>query len=225
MEKTDQPGEERAASRGDRRDADRRSGDRRRTDRRFPTPLWRRPWAYAAYGVAGALLLMLVFGVFGGDDERRETGEVVTVMAPPPVDPNAPAAAGAPVQDAYGVGDFERLLAEGESAVGQRVRTQVFCEPIAPVTLRDVDAVVRSVAELADTNRRVPAAPCRWGATESAPEFLLLVPPALAERMAMAPEVTQGFIRRRRLDVEVEWIGRSEALSLRNVAVLREINE
>lgn len=220
---SDQPGSSEATRPGDRRGDGRRQNDRRRGDRRFPTPLWRRPWAYAAYGVLGALLLFLVFGSLGGDDEAREAGEVVTVKAPPAVDPNAPPAADAPPQDAYTVGDFERLLAEGERVAGQRVRTELFCEPITPVTLRDVSAVTREVAALADANRRVPAASCKWGASPSAPDFLLLVPPALAERFAAAPEVTQGFIRRRQVRVELEWVGRSEALALRNVGLLTRI--
>lgn len=220
---TDQPGSSEVTSRGDRREDGRRQNERRRGDRRFPVPWWRRPWAYAVYGVAGALLIVLLIGSMGDDEEVQEAGEVVTVKAPPAVDPNAPPAADAPPQDAYTVGDFERLLAEGERMAGQRVRAELFCEPIAPITLRDVEAVNRAVAELADANRRVPAAACKWGASASAPDFILLVPPALAERFAAAPEVTQGFIRRRRVRVELEWVGRSEALALRNVGVLRAV--
>jgi hypothetical protein len=37
------------------------------------------------------------------------------------------------------------------------------------------------------------------------------------------PEVERSFVRRREVSAEVEWIGRSEALALRNVAVLRAI--
>jgi hypothetical protein len=219
----DQSGRSEVAGRGDRRQDDRRGGDRRALDRRLPVPAWRRPWAYAAYGVAGALLVVLLVTSLGGEDERTETGEVITVKAPPPVDPTTPAAAGAPPQDAYSVGDFERLLAEGERSEGLRVRTELFCGEISPTALRDVDAVNRAVAELADANRRVPAAECRWGSTATAPDFLLLVPPALAERFAAAPQVTQDFVARRRVAVELEWVGRSEALALRNAGVLREI--
>lgn len=219
----DQSGRSEVAKRGDRRDDDRRGGDRRASDRRLPVPAWRRPWAYAAYGVAGALLVVLLLTSLGGEEESLETGEVVTVKAPPPVDPNAPAAAGAPPQDAYSVGDFERLLAEGERSEGLRVRTELFCNEISPTALRDVEAVNRAVAALADANRRVPAAECRWGPSATAPDFLLLVPSALAERFAAAPEVRQGFVSRRKVAVELEWVGRSEALALRNVGVLREI--
>lgn len=220
----DQSGRSEVAGRGDRRQDDRRGGDRRALDRRLPVPAWRRPWAYAAYGVLGALLVVLLLtSLGGGEEESLETGEVVTVKAPPPVNPNAPAAAGAPPQDAYSVGDFERLLAEGERSEGLRVRTELFCDEISPTALRDVDAVNRAVAELADANRRVPAAECRWGPSATAPDFLLLVPPALAERFAAAPEVTQGFVARRKVAVELEWVGRSEALALRNAGVLREI--
>lgn len=221
---TDQPGSSDAAGES-RQQLDRRSGDRRRTDRRFPVPVWRRPWALVAYGVLGALLVVLLLDLTGDEEETPAAGDVMTVKAPPAVDPNVPAAAGALPQDAYTVGDFERLLAEGNRAAGQRVRTELFCEPITSVTLTldNVDAVYAGVAQLADANRRVPAAPCRWGAAETAPDFFLLVPPALAERFAAAPEVTQNFVQRRRVRAEVEWVGRLEAMALRNVGILREI--
>src|SRR5690606_20879536 len=64
---TNQAGGGGATSRGDRRNVERRRGDRRRDDRRFPVPLWRRPWAYAGYGVVGALLLVLLIGSLGGE--------------------------------------------------------------------------------------------------------------------------------------------------------------
>lgn len=193
-------------------------------DRRFPVPLWRRPWALVAYGVLGALLLVLLFNL-GGEEEEAPAAQldVTTAAAPPVVDPAAPPAAGAAPRDAFGVGDYERLLAEGDAARGQLVRTLLYCQGTTQVALRDVDRVSRSVAGLADAQRRVPAAECRWSADENAPEFLLLVPPALASRFAAMPEVEQGFIRRRRVPAELEWVGTSEALALRTAGVLRAV--
>lgn len=207
---------------GQPRRGDRRGNDRRRVDRRAPLPLWRRPWALVAYGVVGALALVLIFGP---ESEEREAdmGEVVTSSAPPAVDPTAPPAAGAPPRDAYGVGDLERLLAEGERAVGQRVRTELYCGSMDPVALRDEERVNRSVAALADGRGRVPASECRWGSEANAPQVLLLIPPEHAGAFAAAPEVEQSFVRRRRVRAVVEWVGRSEALALRNAAVLRQV--
>jgi hypothetical protein len=204
---------------------DRRQGDRRRGDRRTPAPPWLRPWAFVGYGVAGALVVVLLIATLGEEEEAAEAGgvEVTTAAAPPAVDPGAPAAARAPVRDAYSVGEFERLLAEGEAVVGQRVRATLLCEPTGQVAVRDVDRVTRSVAELADAQRRVPAAQCKWGTDAGAPDFLLLVPPELAERFAAAPEVEQNFVRRRRVHAEVEWLGRRDALALRNAGVLRRV--
>lgn len=209
----------------DRGAGDRRQNDRRRGDRRNPAPLWRRPWAYAAYGVLGALLVVLLLTSLG-DDEEGDAGAplaIGTAVAPPSVDPASTPASAAPIREGFGVGEFERLLAEGEAAAGQRVRALLYCEPTSQISLRDVDEVARSVAALADAQRRVPAAECKWGADAGAPDFLLLVPPQLAERFAAAPEVQQGFIRRRRVPVVLEWLGRRDALALRTAGVLRTL--
>lgn len=205
------------------RGGDRRGGDRRRDDRRTPLPPWRRPWAFVAYGVAGALLLLLLLNL--GDDEEEAAAPVqLTTASPVPgVDTTTAAASAAAPVEASGAAGYERLLAEGERAMGQRVRTELFCEPIKPVQLRAEGTISASVAALADANGRVPGAECRWGEGTSVPDFLLLVPSALAEQFAAAPEVSQGFIQRRRVRAELEWIGRSEALALRNAGVLREI--
>lgn len=204
------------------RAGDRRGTERRRTDRRTPPPPWRSPPAFIGYGLAAGLLLFLLFGR-GGGDERPDAGQVLTVPAQPSADPNLPAGAGSPTREAFGPAEFERLLAEGESSVGSMVRTELFCGSINQVNLREVDQINRSIAELADTGGRVPAAECRWGAEGRNQNFLLLIPPSMAERFASAPEVEQGFVRRRRVRAEVEWIGRSEALALRNAAVLRRM--
>jgi hypothetical protein len=138
------------------------------------------------------------------------------------VDTTAAVSTAAPME-ASGAAGYERLLAEGEGAMGRRVRTELFCEPINPVQMRAQGTISASVAALADASGRVPGAECTWGRDGGVPDFLLLVPPELAAQFAAAPEVAQGFIRRRRVRAELEWIGRSEALALRNVGVLREI--
>lgn len=220
MNSTDRP-EDGTAGRG----GDRRQTDRRRTERRTPLPPWRRPWAFAGYGLVAGLVLFLLLS--GDDDPAPQMAQVETRTVGPAVDSTQPLGASAPVSDGYGTAGFERLLAAGEASVGQRVRTTLFCEPIRSVGLRTGDGVAanRSVAESADAAGRVPAAECRWGDEGSTPpELLLIVPPAEAERFATMPEVDQGFVRRRQVSAEVEWIGRSEALALRNVGVLRAID-
>ena len=67
----------------------------------------------------------------------------------------------------------------------------------------------------------MPGAECKWGTGVDAPDLLLLVPAHLAPAFAAAPEVQQSFVSRRSVRAELEWIGRSEALALRNVGVLR----
>lgn len=177
------------------------------------------------YGVAGVLVLLLLFSL--GDDPEESTAatSVETTTAGPAVDSVAAPGAGAPVQDAHGTRGYEALLAEGEAAAGRRVRTTVYCEAIRSVSLRiEPDSPVSpSVAAAADAGGRVPAAECRWGSEISAPELLLVVPPPLAGRFASMPEVEQSFVLRREVPAEVEWIGRSDALALRIVAVLLDI--
>jgi hypothetical protein len=79
-----------------------------------------------------------------------------------------------------------------------------------------------AVAALA-ANGRVPAAECKWGSANDPrrEDFVLLVPPDLADRFASTPVVTDQFQRRRRISAEVEWLGRSEALALRPAGVFR----
>lgn len=213
---------ERGSARGG---GDRRGGDRRGDERRAPPPPWRRPWAFVGYGVVASLLIVLLMGSFRGGGERSGTLDVSTTMAPPRVAGDAPPAAGAPVIEGYTVGEFERLLAEGEAAEGQRVRTVIYCEPTRAITLRDAAEVNRSVAELADARRRVPGAECKWSDDDGAPDFLLLVPSEFAERFAAMPVVRQGFISRRQVPAEVEWLGRPEALALRTAGVLRRLGD
>lgn len=207
------------------RGGDRRQSDRRRVDRRAPLPPWRRPWAYVTYGVVGVLVVMLLFSLGGEPEAAPPATAVETTMALPEVDTGAVAGAGVPVEDAHGTAGYEALLAEGGGAAGRRVWTTVYCEPIRSISLRTGGntRIPPSVAEAADADGRVPAAECRWGSEPSAPELLLVVPPPLAQRFASTPEVQQSFVLRREVPAEVEWVGRSDALALRIVAVLRDI--
>ena len=217
---TEEPGAENTeATEG--RSGGRRGVDRRQLERRLQPPLWRRPWAYAAYGVAAALLLVLAFR--GSGDKKPVAARLETTTALPAVDRTGMPAAQRPVQEANSVGDYERLLAEGGNAAGQRVTTVLYCSAMQSVSLIAGSSISPSMAALADTRGQVPGAECRWGASADAPDLFLLVPPRLATDFAAAPEVEIGFMRRRRVAAEVEWIGRSEALALRIVGVLQGI--
>lgn len=207
----------------ERRDLDRRGGDRRSPERRAPAPIWRRSWAYIGYGVIGAFLIVVLSRMIDDEEPSLKADEIVTASAAPAVDTSQSAAATAPPREAMDVGGYETLLAEGERAVGQRVVTRLFCESVSSVSLRTDVVLNESIAAVADPSGLVPAAECKWGGGTDAPDILLLVPPVLAAPFAAAPEVQQGFLRRRDVRAEVEWIGRSDALSLRNVAVLRGI--
>jgi hypothetical protein len=175
-----------------------------------------------AYGVVAALVLVFALTRIGRKEEPVPT-TLVTTNPPPAVDTLTPPAARAPVQDARTAAAYEELVARGQAAVGQRVRTVLYCRPIHSATLLHGATVTPSVAALADDRGQVPVAECSWGGTPDAPDFLLLVPPALAERFAMSPQVDVGFVRRRRVPAEVQWIGRSEALALRVGGVLEAI--
>ncbi|HEX2092776.1 MAG TPA: hypothetical protein VHG28_10255 [Longimicrobiaceae bacterium] len=216
--------EEAVQREGDRRQDSRRGWDRRQGDRRTPLPVWRRPWALVAYGVVGTLLIVLLLR---GVDRDDDPGAVVTAPPPRPAaqQPSA-AATSAPPLEAFGAAGFERLTIEGEAAVGRRVRTELYCDAPNAIALRqDVTLVDSAVAALRNVEGRVPAASCEWGARgdERREDFLLLIPPDLADDFAAAPVTTDDFVRRRRLIAEVEWVGRSEALALRTAGVLRRV--
>lgn len=202
---------------------DRRGGDRRRVERRAPPPPWRRPWALVGYGVLGALALVMLTRALGSDDGDRRPVEVTRTVSPPPIAPGTPAGASAPVVDAYTIADFEGLIARGQDAEGQRVRAVLFCDATQSIALMSVDEMNRSIGELADSERRVPGAECKWGEDRTAPDFLLLIPPELTSAFAAAPVVRVGFVDRRRVVAEVEWLGRPDALALRTAGVLRRI--
>ena len=208
---------------------DRRRGERRRSgDRRRPPPPWRRPWAWVTYGAVGALALVLV--VLAALRQRREPVPVVpeaaptTSAAPPAAGPPVPVESG-PAEPAYGAAEFERLIAEGDAAVGRRVRTVLLCEAIVPISLRPREPAPRQLVALADSAGRVPGARCRWAQEGDMPgeEFLLIVPPSLAEAFARSPTVEVQFVERRRVHAELVWLGRLPALSLRTVGILDRV--
>jgi hypothetical protein len=207
---------------GDRRGADRRRADRRRDDRRAPVHLWRRPAAFVAYGVVGALFLVLILRGLGGpveDPGPDGAGDRRQAEAFPP----ASLPVSGPTREAFTVAQYERLLAEGDAAAGEIVRTELFCGSLSPTSIRETERTYPALLQLADSEARVAAAECRWSAQARTSDFLLVVPPDLAEEFARAPEVELNFVRRRRINAHVEWIGRSDALALRNAGVLREI--
>jgi hypothetical protein len=210
---------------GDRRGTDRRGVERRRGDRRAPPPPWRRPWALVAYGVAGTLLAVFLVNAALGDGDDEVPKDETFVAAPPAAPVAAPAApASAAPQPALGTEDFERLSIEGDAARGRVVQAQLFCDAPAPVALAsNADTVEAAVAALVDADRRVPGAVCKWGRRDDPrrEDFLLLVPPALAAQFSSAPVVMDGYVRRRHLVAEVEWLGKSNALALRTAGVFR----
>ncbi|HEX8211137.1 MAG TPA: hypothetical protein VF584_13265 [Longimicrobium sp.] len=211
------------------RDSDRRGNDRRSVERRAPVPMWRRPWAYAAYGVTGALVVMLLWSGMSGDDEPPPANDAPMVTrgpgAPPvalPAEGTRPHAANEPVEAAFGAAGFERLVLQGPAAIGKTVKAELYCEQPTSYQVRtNVDAEA-PVAALA-ANGRIPAAECKWGGANDPrrEDFLLLVPPDLADDFAATPVISDEFQRRRRLIANVEWVGRSQALELRTAGVFR----
>lgn len=216
--------EERTA--GEQRGGDRRGTDRRRVDRRAPLPPWRRPLALVSYGVAGTLLVVLAIIALGDDDEPSSKGAGDFVAAPPPVAVTAPPSPppGTAPEPALATADFERLSLEGDAALGKVVRAQLYCEAPGPVALvQGADTIPAQLAPLADAERRVPAAVCLWGGRDDPrrEEFLLVVPPPLADQFSSAPVVMDGYVRRRRLIADLEWLGTTRALALRTAGVFR----
>lgn len=211
----------------DGRRGDRRGNDRRRVERRSPAPWWRTPYALVAYGVVGSLILAWSFGFLRGDDPKAPmAGKLEPATQAPTVDTAAAAPPAGPARDAYGAAGFEQMVVLGEQAMGKRVRTELFCESPRPLAARRLDPSEPAVEALMDPQGQVPAAECLWGA-QSDPrreEFVLLVPPDMADDFAAAPVVNDNFIRRRRIRADVEWLGRSPALAVRIAGVLRGVN-
>lgn len=211
---------------GDNRGGDRRGTDRRRVERRAPPPAWRRPWAYASYGALGVLGLVLLLRGCGGDDTPTPAGPVAP--APPAIATTPTPPPPGRIEQAMTTADFERLALEGERARGRIVQAQLWCETPTRVALSSsTDTVEAAVAPLVDrATSRVPGATCLWGAQGDArrEEFLLLVPPDMADEFAAQPVVLDGYVRRRRVVAKVEWIGKSRALALATVGIFRGIS-
>jgi hypothetical protein len=209
---------------GDRRGVERRRNERRAQERRTPPPPWRRPWALVAFGVVGALVVMLAW--------NRVTRELPVVEEEPlTMDPRAdspavivePAAPAGGVEDARGPEGFERLMVGGEAAHGRIVRAELFCNAPSHFTIIQGHPVPRAVAGMIQDGR-VPAAECKWGERsggQSRPDLLLLIPPELADAFASAPVVDDNYVERRHLVAELEWIGRTETLALRTAGLMR----
>jgi hypothetical protein len=214
---------------GDPRGGDRRGSDRRRLDRRAPPPPWRRPWAFAGYGAGAVLLLVLFLRGCGGDEPGGPVASAGPIgRAPAPVDTaHTPQQTGRP-EPAMTTGDFERLTLEGERAVGRLVQAQLYCEAPAQVALETTtDTVEAPIAAIRDSaTNRVSAADCKWGAQDDPrrEDFLLIVPADLADEFAAQPVALDGFVRRRRLIANVQWIGRSRALALQTVGIFRGLS-
>jgi len=215
--------------RAPRNDSDRRGGDRRNVERRAPLPPWRRPWAYVGYGVLSGLVLVGAYRLTR-PAEPKPQGDAVLVtppeapttnVAPPATQPRP---SGQPPQAAYSTADFERLMLEGPRAVGRTVRAELYCAQPATYQVRSNVQAEAVVAALASQGR-VPAAECKWGGRDDArrQDFLLLVPPELAATFAAAPLTSDEYQRRRHVVANLEWIGRSEALSLRTAGVFRGV--
>lgn len=166
------------------------------------------------------MLVMLLRGLGREDDgppavvieQPRERSDIVdsTVVV-------------APTRDAFTIGEYERLLAEGESAVGQVVLAELFCGPVTPIAMRPVEDRSPALTVLADDEQRVAGAECRWTRTDRSARFLLIIPPHLSEEFAQMPEEEINFIQERVVPANVEWLGRSDDLSLRIAGVLRGI--
>jgi hypothetical protein len=210
------------------RAGDRRGTERRRLERRAPPPPWRRWWALVGYGMVGALALVMLLGGLGGgggaEEPRDETLVEKTGEGSTAVAPTNPAVTAAGPEDAYGTAGFERLVVEGEAAVGKVVRAELFCEAPQDFTIIAGHTAPRSVASLIQGGR-VRGSVCKWGPSGEPrrEDLLLIVPPAQAEEFAAAPVVTDNFVERRRVVAEMEWVGRSETLALRTAAVFRRM--
>lgn len=189
--------------------------------------MWRQPWALVLYGVVGALALVMLLGGIGGGgggapDVRDEKLVEKQSAGGTDVEPTDPGVAAAGPEDAYGSAGFERLVVEGEASIGRVVRAELYCEATQNFTTIQGHTAPPSVAALIQEGR-VPAARCRWGGPSEPrrEDFLLLVPPAKAAEFASAAVVKDGFVERRRLIAQVEWVGRNQTLALRTAGVFQ----
>ncbi len=213
-----------------RNDGDRRGNDRRRVERRAPLPPWRRPWAYVGYGVLAALAAVLLLRGLGRDDAPAPSDDAPMVargpgspaVTPPTEAPPAQPPAAGPAEAAFGAAGYERLVLQGAAAIGRTVRAELYCEQPTSYQVRTNASAEPAVAALT-ADGRIPAAECKWGGPNDPrrEDLLLLVPPDQAETFSNTPVISDDFQRRRRVVANVEWVGRSEALSLRTAGVFR----
>jgi hypothetical protein len=205
----------------ERRREDRRQAGHRSESRRPPPPLWRRPAALVAYGALAVLAVFLILqpadsdGV--ADDESQGADSVATASG------RLASATYDATREAFTLAQYEGLIAEGVDAVGEIVRTELYCGSISLIATSEIETPTSVLAPLKDAEGRVAGADCRWSQEARTSDFLLVVPADLAEDFARAPEVDLDFVRRRVIPADVEWLGRTEALSLRTAGVLRNI--
>ncbi|MDR0788128.1 MAG: hypothetical protein LBG44_09715 [Gemmatimonadota bacterium] len=172
--------------------------------------------------------MLCVLGVAGFRRYFRpkasEGSERLAAVVVQPVDQHS-ASTGLPqtVLDGRSPARYEILLAEGGNAVGKLVRAELYCEAIIQMTVRPVADPSPALGSAADSDGRVGVAECRWGGTGRGTEFVLVIPPDLAEPFTAIPEEQMNYVARRRVVARVEWLGRSEGLSLRTAGVLRAI--
>lgn len=173
------------------------------------------------------LVLVLLFRPRGDakdDVAPLEKGGLITApAAPAAASVTAPTAQVPPNPTSNAA--FEALILQGRNASGLRLRTELSCNTPSPIALSKVDTVPAAISALRMLDGRVPASECKWGqqGETQRPDFLLLVPPRLAEQFASTPLASDEFVPRRHLIAEVEWIGRSDALALRPTGVLRQV--
>lgn len=211
---------------GDRRHADRRGAQRRRNDRRALAPPWRRPAAYIAYGVASSLLAIVGFRGIVWPTTRTPPSptRLEAIAVPASAEGGTPTTAPTNTRDGRSVSEYEILLAEGESALGQVVRTDLYCQTISQMSLRQSPTTGHRLNEVADSEGRVGVAECRWGDASRGADFFLVIPSDLAASFTEIPEEEMSFVLRRKVAARVEWLGRSEALSLRTAGILRALD-
>ncbi|HSU17635.1 hypothetical protein [Longimicrobium sp.] len=197
-------------------------------ERRAPPPPWRTPWAFAGYGAGVVLLLVIGLRGCGGGGDRQAGPSGPIAPAPAPLDTShTPRQTGRQVEMAMSTGDYERLTLEGDRAKGRIVKAQLYCDEVDQAALENSDSIEAPIAAIADSvAHRVSAASCKWGAQDDPrrEDFLLLVPHDLAPQFSSQPVTLDGYVRRRRLIANVEWIGKSRALALQTVGIFRGLS-
>lgn len=211
---------------------DRRRRDRRRTGRRqSERPWWRNRRGAIILGglaLAGVVLLSL--------ENRQWDPTSVPSVDPDTLSPTVHYEEGTAerldrarvdsIRHALAGAGFEELIAAGVTASGVVTEAPLVCDSVRRIRLLDDEEPYPTLVAMADSGR-VPAAECRWvspGETQPAP-FLLLIPAGLVSAFDSIPETAVGFVPRRRLRAEIEWIGTRRAIALRAGGILRAIED